>query len=61
MVLKIPEIKHMVSLALTKQLMSKRCEFVVKKKKKERKIIKFTTYVYFTSPQMKYLFSFSHT
>lgn len=58
MVLKIPEIKHMVLLALTKQLMSKRCKFVVKKKKK---VIKFTTCVYFTSPQMKYLFSFSHT
>ena len=57
MVLKIPEIKHMVLLALTKQLMSKRCKFVVKKKK----VIKFTTCVYFTSPQMKYLFSFSHT
>ena len=60
MVLKIPEIKHMVSLALTKNLMSRRCKFVVKKKKK-RKMIKFTTCVYFTSPQMKYLFSFSHT
>ena len=56
MVLKIPEIKHMVSLPLTKQLVSRRCKFVAKKM-----MMKFTTCVYFTSPQMKYLFSFSHT
>lgn len=36
MVLKIPEIKHMVSLVLKKQLMSRRCKFVVKKKKDDK-------------------------